>query len=278
MSTAEPGRGAARPGRVAGKVVLVTGAARGMGRSHALRLAEEGADLVVADICRDVDGVRYPMARPQDLADTARAAEQRGARVVPVAVDVRDGERLATETARAADDLGGLDAAVANAGVLVTGAWDSPSARDWRAVVDVNLIGVWHTCLAAIPHLVARGGGSLVNISSTAGIKGNPLMTAYTAAKHGVVGLSTSLANELAAFSVRVNTVHPAGVATGIESDLDALLRTDRPDLAPVYTNALPVRRVEPIDVSNAVVYLVSDESRYVTGTQLKVDAGAAIR
>ena len=150
---------------------------------------------------------------------------------------------------------------------------------DWRVVLDTNLIGTWNTCRAAIPHLLERGGGSMVNISSAAGIKGNPLHTPYTASKHGVVGLSLALANELAAQSVRVNTVHPTGVHTGIEAAaLVELLTNEREDLAATFQNALPVETVEPVDVSNAVLYLLSDEARFVTGTALKVDAGVTIR
>lgn len=266
-------------GRVQDKIVLVTGAARGMGRSHALRLAEEGADLVLIDICGPVAGIDYPMATEDDLAQTAAAVTALGRRAVAATVDVRDEAALAANVDDAVATLGGLDAAVANAGVLTAGSWDTTTAADWRTVVDINLIGVWNTDRAAIPHLLERGGGSLVNISSTSGIKGCPLTLPYTASKHGVVGLSTALANELAAQSIRVNTVHPTGVATGLRAPgLHERLGAEQSGLAAIYQNALPVAGVEPLDVSHAVVYLVSDESRYVTGTQLKVDAGMTIR
>jgi len=167
---------------------------------------------------------------------------------------------------------------VANAGVLTVGTWDTTTPEQWRTVVDVNLIGTWNTCAAALPHLVERG-GSLVNISSAAGLKGTPLHTPYTASKHGVVGLSRSLANELAAQNIRVNTVHPTGVATGMQpTSLQGLLAEARPDLVPIFLNAMPIVMAEAIDISNAVLFLVSDESRYVTGLEFKVDAGVTLR
>jgi SDR family mycofactocin-dependent oxidoreductase len=264
--------------RLAGKVVLVTGAARGMGRSHALRLAEEGADLLLIDICAPVTSIDYPMGSSQDLADTVSGVEALGRSVLAAEIDIRDRAALTAFVADGVARLGRLDGAVANAGVLTSGAWDAVTDDDWRVVVDINLIGTWNSCAAAIPHLIERG-GSLVNISSAAAFKGNPLTTPYTAAKYGIVGLTLALANELARYSIRANTVHPTGVMTGmISPPLGALIANDRPDLAPLYDNALPVQLVDVVDVSNAVLYLLSDESRYVTGTQLKVDAGVSIR
>ncbi|WP_029432075.1 mycofactocin-coupled SDR family oxidoreductase [Blastococcus sp. URHD0036] len=269
----------AAAGRVAGKRVLVTGAARGMGRSHALRLAEEGADVVLVDLCRPVPELEYPLATEEDLAETVRLVEALDRRAVSRVVDIRDADALKAAVDEGAAELGGLDAAVANAGVITAGTWDTTTVADWRAVLDVNLIGTWNTCVAAIPHLIAAGGGSLVNISSAAGIKGSPLTTPYTASKHGVVGLSLALANELAVHSIRVNTVHPTGVATGMAPmSLFGLLSETRTDLGAIYENALPVQIVEARDISNAVLHLVSDDARYVTGTQMKVDAGVTIR
>lgn len=265
-------------GRAAGKRVLITGAARGMGRSHAVRLAEEGADLILVDICASIPGLEYPLSSLQDLDETAKQVEAQGRRAVTHVVDVRDEVALTAAVEDGVAQLGGLDAAVANAGVLTAGTWDTTTSEQWRTVVDVNLIGTWNTCAAALPHLVERG-GSLVNISSAAGLKGTPLHTPYTASKHAVVGLSRALANELAAVNVRVNTVHPTGVATGMRPDsLHHLLAEKRPDLAPLFQNALPIVMAEAIDISNAVLYLVSDESRYVTGLEFKVDAGVTLR
>ncbi len=265
-------------GRVAGKRVLVTGAARGMGRSHAVRLAEEGADLILVDICESLPELEYPLSTREELDETVQLVEKFGRRAERYVVDIRDAVALAEAVNCGVEQLGGLDAAVSNAGVLTAGTWDTTTPEQWRTVVDVNLIGTWNTCAAALPHLVDHG-GSLVNISSAAGIKGSPLHLPYTAAKHGVVGLSRALANELAAVSVRVNTVHPTGVETGMQpASLHGLLREGRADLAPIFQNALPIVMAEAIDISNAVLYLVSDESRYVTGTELKVDAGVTIR
>ena len=204
--------------------------------------------------------------------------EAHGRRAITYVVDVRDEQALTAAVDEGVAQLGGLDASVANAGVLTGGTWDTTTAAQWRTVVDVNLIGTWNTCRAAIPHLVQRG-GALINISSAAGIKGSPLHTPYTASKHGVVGLSKALANELAAVNIRVNTVHPTGVATGMQpASLHTLLHEQRADLGPIFQNALPIVMAEAVDISNAVLFLISDEARYVTGLEFKVDAGVTIR
>lgn len=265
-------------GRVAGKRVLITGAARGMGRSHAELLAQQGADLILVDICASLPHLEYPLATPEDLSETARLVEKHGRRALTYVVDVRDAAALSAAVDSGVAELGGLDASVANAGVLTAGTWDTTTPEQWRTVVDVNLIGTWNTCAAALPHLVDNG-GSLVNISSAAGIKGTPLHTPYTASKHGVVGMSRALANELAAVGVRVNTVHPTGVETGMRPDsLHTLLAEKRPDLAPIFLNAMPIVMAQARDISNAVLFLISDESRYVTGLEFKVDAGVTLR
>ncbi|MER6810254.1 mycofactocin-coupled SDR family oxidoreductase [Spirillospora sp. NPDC000708] len=266
------------PGRVSGKKILVTGAARGMGRSHALRLAEEGADLILIDLCESPPGLEYPLATRADLEETAHLVEGLGRRATAKVCDVRDADALGKAVGDGVAELGGLDASVANAGVITAGTWDTTTTEQWRLVLETNLVGSWNTCAAAIPHLLEHG-GSLINISSAAGIKGSPLTTPYTASKHGVVGMSLALANELAAHSIRVNTVHPTGVATGMSpTSLHGLLADRRPDLGPIYSNALPVQVVEARDISNAVLFLTSDESRHITGLEFKVDAGVTIR
>jgi SDR family mycofactocin-dependent oxidoreductase len=265
-------------GRVSGKRVLVTGAARGMGRSHAVRLAEEGADLILVDICESLPEIGYPLSSREDLEETARLVEKHDRRAVIRVADVRDATALASVVDGGVAELGGLDAAVANAGVLTVGTWETTTPEQWRVVLDTNLIGSWNTCAAALPHLVGHG-GSLVLISSSAGLKGTPLHLPYTASKHGVVGLSRALANEVAAQNIRVNTVHPTGVATGMQpASLHGLLAESRPDLVPVFLNALPIAMAEATDISNAVLFLISDESRYVTGLEFKVDAGVTLR
>lgn len=265
-------------GRVAGKRILVTGAARGLGRSHALRLAQEGADLILLDICQSLPQIEYPLATEDDLAETVRLVEDFGVRCVSRVADVRDEEQLRSAVDAGVVELGGLDGAVANAGVLTVASWDETTSEQWRTVVDVNLIGVWNTCAAAIPHLLDQGGGSLVNVSSAGAIKGFPLQTPYTAAKYGVVGVTLALANELAAQNVRVNAVLPTGVPTGmIPPSFGPLLGERRSDLIPIFVNAMPTPAIEPAEVSHAVLFLLSDESRYVTGLQFKVDAGVTI-
>lgn len=268
-----------RVGRAAGKRVLVTGAARGLGRSHALRLAEEGADLILVDICRSLPDLDYELATEDDLAETVSLVAEHGRRCVSRIVDVRDETALRGAVDDGVDQLGGLDGAVANAGVLTIASWDKTTAQQWRTVADVNLIGTWNTCAAAIPHLLAQGGGSLVNISSAGALKGYPLQLPYTAAKQGVVGLTQALANELAAQNIRVNSVHPTGVPTGmIPTALGDLLGGERADLIPSFVNAMPTPCIDTVDVSNAVLFLISDESRFVTGLQFKVDAGVTIK
>ena len=273
MTATTPGTG-----RVAGKRILITGAARGLGRSHAVRLAEEGADLILVDICHSLPEIEYPLATEEDLVETVRLVRQLGRRCVNRIVDVRNEAELRKAVDDGVDELGGLDGAVANAGVLTVAPWDRTTVDDWRTVVDVNLIGVWNTCAAAIPHLLDQGGGSLVNISSAGALKGFPLQVPYTASKYGVVGLTLALANELAAQNVRVNSVHPTGSPTGmIPRSFGTTLGEERSDLTPIFVNAMPAVAVEPADVSNAVLFLLSDESRYVTGLQFKVDAGVTI-
>ena len=267
-------------GRVAGKVALVTGAARGQGRSHARRLAAEGADVLAVDVCAPVGHVAYPTATPEDLATTARLVEEEGARVVTAAVDVRDAGALAEIVGEGASALGGLDIAVANAGVCSIQRWDEVTPELWDTVVGINLTGVWNTCTAAIPHLVERGGGSMILISSTAGLKGQPFLTPYVASKHGLVGIMRSLANELASRHIRVNSLHPTGVDTPMLAGMAGL--TERieasPDVGSLFLNSLPIDLVRAEDVSNAVLFLASDEARYVTGLTMTVDAGASAR
>jgi SDR family mycofactocin-dependent oxidoreductase len=267
-------------GRVAGKVALVTGAARGQGRSHAVRLAAEGADILAVDICAPVDHVAYATATPDDLATTARLVEEAGARVVTRTVDIRDAGALGVAVAEGAAALGGLDVVVANAGVCSIQRWDEVTPEVWDTVVGVNLTGAWNTCTAAIPHLLEAGGGSMILISSVAGLKGQPFLTPYVAAKHGLVGIMRSLANELAARHIRVNSLHPTGVDTPMLNGMVGL--TERiaasPDTGPLFLNSLPVDLVRPEDVSDAVLFLASDEARFVTGMTMTVDAGASAR
>jgi SDR family mycofactocin-dependent oxidoreductase len=268
------------PGRVAGKVAFITGAGRGQGRSHAIRLAEEGADLIAVDLLADYPTVRYAMASQADLDQTVRAVEALDRRIVAARADVRDAAALRAALDAGVAELGRLDIVCANAGIYTAQPWDQVTPQVWQDTLDTNLTGVWHTLAAAIPHLLASGGGSIIATSSTAGLKGLPFLSPYVAAKHAVVGLCRSLANELASQHIRVNTIHPAGVDTPMVSGAETVepFIRQQPELGPVFSNALPVEVLDPRDVSNLVLWLASDESRYVTGAALTVDAGCTIR
>ncbi|MGH3293408.1 MAG: mycofactocin-coupled SDR family oxidoreductase [Trebonia sp.] len=267
-------------GRVAGKVAFVTGAARGQGRSHAIRLAEEGADIIAVDVLADYDTVPYEMSTEADLAETVKAVEALDRRIIASKADVRDAGALKQAVDAGVAELGKLDIVVANAGICTVQSWDDVTPQVWQDTLDTNLTGVWNTFVAAIPHLIANGGGSIIATSSTAGIKGLPFLAPYVAAKHGVVGITRSVANELAQYKIRANTVHPTGVNTvmgGALGDINALLEK-RPELGPIFMNTLPVEVTEPRDISNAVLFLASDEAQYVTGLEFTVDAGNTIR
>jgi SDR family mycofactocin-dependent oxidoreductase len=276
---------------MAGKVAFITGAARGQGRSHAVRLAREGADVIALDVAADIESVKriYPGATEADLAETVAQVEALDRRIVATKADVRDFDAVKAALDRGVAELGHVDVVCANAGIFLFGEpAHEVSEGDWRDVLDINLTGVWQTCKAAIPHLIEQGtGGSIVITSSTAGLKGTPYVAPYTASKHAVVGLMRTLALELAPHRVRVNTVHPTGVATPMILNeptyrllVPGVEHPTRDQAAAVFatTNALPVPWVEPEDVANAVLFLASDEARYVTGTELRVDAGYTIK
>ncbi len=269
-----------RPGRVAGRVALITGVARGQGRSHAVELARQGADIIGVDLCGDLDSIPYPLARPSDLDETVKLVEATGARMVAARVDVRDAAALTEAVEGGVDRLGRLDIAVANAGVCTIQRWDEVTPEVWDTVIGINLTGTWNTCTAAIPHLIAAGGGSMILISSVAGLKGQPFLAPYVASKHGMVGIMRMLANELASQHIRVNSIHPTGVDTPMLVGLGGL--TERieasPDTGSIFLNSLPITVVTPGDVSEAVLYLSSDASRYVTGSTMTVDAGSSAR
>jgi SDR family mycofactocin-dependent oxidoreductase len=277
-------------GRVQGKVAVITGAARGQGRSHAVRLAQEGADIVAVDFCRQVGSVPYPMATPDDLAETVRQVEALDRRIVAAQADVRDFGALSAAIDAGVEELGRLDIVSANAGIFSFGALDELPEAAWQDMIDVNLTGVWHTAKAAIPHLKAgRRGGSIILTSSALGLEGTPNVGHYVAAKHAVVGLMRTLALELAPDSIRVNSLHPTTVNTDMIQNAAAyeLFAGDLPVAARTEAvvrerlkeeNAMPVPWVESLDISHAVLWLASDESRYVTGVTLPVDAGELLK
>jgi len=272
-------------GRVDGKVAFVTGAARGQGRSHAVRLAQEGADIIAVDINAQVESVPYPLATSDDLAATVQAVEQLGRRIVAAEADVRDYDGLKAALDQGVAELGRLDIVCANAGIVSFGETADMPEQTWQDMIDINLTGVWHTCKAAIPHL--SDGGSIVLTSSTAGLTGMANISHYAAAKHGVVGLMRSLANELAPRMIRVNSVHPTTVPTPMvinEATFGLFLpEEEHPSLeqfkeASTLMNVLPIPWVEARDISNAVLFLASDEARYITGVTLPIDAGMLAR
>ena len=272
-------------GRLAGKVAFITGAARGQGRSHALRLAREGADIIAIDLCGPLPTVGYRLSTPEDLAMTVDLVEELDRRIVAAPADVRDLASLEQALAVGVAELGRLDIVCANAGILSSGSLADLTEEAWREMIDINLSGVWRTCRAAIPHLIAGGrGGSIVLTSSVAGLKSYPNIAHYVSAKHGVTGLMRTLAVELAPHRIRVNSVHPTQVDTDMIQN-DVMYRLFCPDsenptkeefaAASRATGLLPVDWVEAIDVSNAVLFLASEDARYITGTALAIDAGA---
>lgn len=273
-------------GKLEGKVAFITGAARGQGRSHALRLAQEGADIIGIDICEAVPSNDIPPATEEDLAETVRQVEALDRRIIASKADVRDYAAVKSAVDAGVAALGRLDIVSANAGIAGTpNRAEDISDDDWEIMVGINLTGVWRSCKAAIPHLRAAGGGSIVITSSTAGLNAYQNLAHYVSAKHGVVGLMRTLALELAPDMIRVNSVHPTSVDTDMIQN-EAIYGLFAPDLAPEERtrevlaerfktlNALPIPWVDAVDISNAVLWLASDEARYVTGVALPVDAG----
>ena len=266
-------------GELSGKVAFITGAARGQGRAHAVKLATEGADIIALDLCEQIASVPYPLATPEDLDATVKLVEETGARIVACQADVRDRDAVKAAVRAGTETLGDrLDIVIANAGIAPMA---EPGA--WQDVIDVNLTGVYHTIDVAMKPMIKYGnGGSIVLTSSVAGLVGlgSPMAgsVGYAAAKHGIVGIMRVYANFLAQYSIRVNSVHPAGVNTPmidnefIRSWLDGIAQ--QTEGGPDMGNALPVQALEPEDIANAAFWLVSDAARYVTGVALPVDAG----
>jgi SDR family mycofactocin-dependent oxidoreductase len=274
-------------GRLENKVAFITGAARGQGRSHAVRLAEEGADIIAVDVCKQVETVPYATASPGDLAETVRQVEALDRRIIAAEVDIRDLGALKSAVDDGVAQLGRLDIVLANAGITSYSSTLEMDEETWQTMIDVNLTGQWKTVKAAVPHVIAGGrGGSVVITSSLAAIHANPNTAHYAAAKAGLVMLMKVMAKELAPQNIRVNTIHPTTVATEMILN-DPTYRLFRPDLenptradfekAARTLNKLPIVAVEAVDISNAVLYLVSDDGRYVTGTTHVVDAGGQL-
>lgn len=270
-------------GALDGKVAFITGAARGQGRSHAVRLAADGADIIGVDICADIASNGYPMASRTELDETVSLVEAQGGKMIAAVADVRDFHQLKAALDTAVQHFGRLDIVCANAGIATMAFREltiDEELEQWTDVVNVNLVGAFHTAKAAIPHLVAgQRGGSIVFTSSTAGLRGFGGLQGgglgYAASKHGIVGLMRTLANALAPQSIRVNTVHPTAVRTmmAVNPAMTSFLE-NYPGGGPHLQNPMPVELIEPEEVSAAIAYLVSDEAKYVTGVTFPVDAG----
>ncbi len=276
-------------GRVEGKVAFITGAARGQGRAHAVRLAQEGADIIAIDICKQIDSVRIPLSSPEDLAETADLVKGHNRRIFTAEVDVRDYDALKAAVDAGVEQMGRLDIIVANAGIGNGGqTLDKTSEPDWDDMIGVNLGGVWKTVKAGVPHILEGGrGGSIILTSSVGGLKAYPHTGHYVAAKHGVVGLMRTFAVELGAQNIRVNSVHPTNVNTPLFMN-DPTMKLFRPDLenpgpddmkvVGQLMHTLPIGWVEPEDIANAVLFLASDEARFITGVTLPVDGGSCLK
>jgi SDR family mycofactocin-dependent oxidoreductase len=271
-------------GKLAGKVAFITGAARGQGRSHAVRLAEEGADIIAIDVPKHIAGLPYEPATAEDLAETVRQVEALDRRIVAAEADVRDLAALQDAVKKGVAELGRLDIVLANAGISAPAPTLDMSEEHWQTMIDINLTGVWKSLKASVPHITAGGrGGSIVITSSLAAIIVQPNIAHYSAAKGGLIQLSKVLAKELAPQGIRVNTVHPGTVLTPMVLN-EPSYRLFRPDLEhPTQEDfeavarsmtGLPTSAIDPVDMSNAIVYLVSDDGRYVTGTTHVVSAG----
>lgn len=273
--------------RFEGKVALVTGAARGQGRSHAVKLASEGASIIAVDICHDVTTTDYPLATETDLEETVRQIESAGGEVLARRADVRLQQELDAAVVAGLDQFGRLDVAVANAGIVSWAPVHELTDQQWTEMIDINLTGTWRTLKSVVPQMLDQGAGSIVIVNSGAGLSGPNNLAHYAAAKHGLVGLMRSSSNELSPQGIRVNSVHPSQVDTPMIMH-DSLFSLFRPDLEqPVKDDivevsqrlhTIPVPWVDPVDVSNAVLFLASDDARYITGVSLPVDAGGSIK
>ncbi|MDF3306219.1 mycofactocin-coupled SDR family oxidoreductase [Rhodococcus sp. T2V] len=275
-------------GQLDGKVVFITGVARGQGRSHALTLAREGANIIGLDLCRKLGSTAYPGATDEDLQETVRLIKETGQEIVVTQADVRDFDQVKAAFDAGIERFGRVDIVLPNAGICSGGLTWELGEDEWREMIDINLTGVWHAIKAAVPTMIEQGeGGSVVFTGSTEALKGAANISSYSASKHGVTGLMTSLARELGEYNIRVNSVNPTCVDTNMINN-DFVYGLFRPDLekptradvegAFTGTHILPVPWIEPKDVSEAILYLVSDAGRYITATALPIDAGFIIK
>ena len=268
-------------GKLDGKVALITGAARGQGRAHAVTMAGEGADIAALDICRDLAYPRYSLATPDDLTETVRLVQALGRQALAIEADVRNSGAMEVAVARTIARFGHIDILVCHAGIAdMALTWDI-TEEWWDIMLDVNVKGVWLAIKYAVPHMIARNrGGRILITSSVAGMRGEPGMAHYSASKWAVVGLAKSLAQELSAYSITVNTLHPTAVNTDIIKGMAKAASMETDDLVDfIFTgHALPVKLIEAADVASAALWLASDDARYVTGHTLKIDAGRMLK
>lgn len=268
--------------RLAGKVALVTGAARGQGRAHAQRLSAEGADVILIDIAGPLPpSVPYDSPTPDDLDETARLARSVGRRAVPAKIDIRDLDALRVAVDDAVAELGRLDVIVANAGICCPSPWDQITAEAFRDTIDTNVVGTWNTVMAGAQHIIDGGrGGSIILIGSAAGVKMQAFMVHYTASKHAITGMARALAAELGRYHSRVNSLHPGAVATpmgtGRMHDTLQAAGDSYPHLRGLHKPLLPEGIAQPEDIADAVCWLASDESKFVTASTVSVDLGVA--
>lgn len=266
-------------GKLDGKVAFITGAARGQGRAHAMRFAAEGADIIAIDIAEQLEFATYPTSRAEDLEETVRQVEALGRRIVTDFVDVRDFDGLKRTVDRGVDELGRLDIIIANAGVTHTAPWHEVTPAIAQELVDINLMGVFNTAMAGVHHLIKAGGGSIIMTSSSTGLRAIPFLVPYTMAKYGVQGLAKALALELAKDNVRVNSIHPGAVETGMAVNAPELFQkagAENPLLMGLLQAPMP-GFMQPEEIANAALWLVSDEAKWVTGHTMAVDGGQAI-
>ncbi|WP_280828088.1 mycofactocin-coupled SDR family oxidoreductase [Mycobacterium sp. OTB74] len=266
---------------LAGKVAIVTGAARGQGRAHAQRLSAEGADIIAVDIAGPLPpSVPYTSATQDDLDETARLVESNGQRVVAAAVDTRDLDAMRDAVEAGVTELGRLDVVVANAGICCPAPWDQITAQAFRDTIDTNVVGTWNTVMASAPHVIASGnGGSIILIGSAAGVRMQAFMVHYTASKHAITGMARAFAAELGPHNIRVNSLHPGAVASpmvttgGMRQAMQDAADTN-PHLRDLHTPLLPDGIAMPEDIADAVAWLASGQSKFVTGSQISVDIG----
>lgn len=266
--------------RMDGKVAFITGAARGQGRAHAVRLAQEGADIIAVDLAGELPGVLYDSPSPADLEETTRQVEACDRRIISEIADIRDLDHLRSVVDNGVAKLGSLDVVVANAGICIPATWDSATPQMLQDHLDINVTGTWNTVMVSAPHMIDSGGGSMILTSSYAGKKNQPFMVHYTTSKHAITGMARAFAAELGRHKIRVNSIHPGAVNTPMGGgDMQAALESaaeTNPELNNMGTPFVPQWAAEPMEVAELVLYLASDEGKYISADAISIDGGMA--